>query len=54
MYFVYNEEQLEGIKEIIERHYHFDNGKLNSAKHYNQTPDGKDTHLTLERHFEYH
>ena len=47
VYFVYNEEQLEGIKEIIERHYHFDNGKLKSAKHYNQTPDGKDTHLTL-------
>lgn len=54
MYFVYKDEQLEETKEIVERHFHFENGILKFMKYYAPTPDGKETLITLERHFEYY
>lgn len=54
VFFIYKEELLEGTNEIIEKHFHYENGILKYLKHYAPTPDGKDTHITLERHFEYY
>lgn len=54
VYFVSKEEQLDGTKELIERHFHYENGILKFMKYFAPTPDGKDTLITLERHFEYY
>ncbi len=54
VYFVHKEERLDGTKEIIERHFHYEDGLLKFMKYFAPTPDGKDTLITLERHFEYY
>ena len=54
VYFVYKEELLDGVKEITERHYHYENGILKSSKHFAPISDGKDTPVTVERIFEYY
>lgn len=54
IYFVHKEELLDETKEIIERHFHYEDGLLKFMKYYAPTPDGKDTLITLERHFEYY
>lgn len=54
IYFVHKEELLDETKEIIERHFHYEDGLLKFMKYFAPTPDGKDMLITLERHFEYY